>query len=481
MIQSLRLRNLARWSLAIVCLVLCHSAVAQMGDRKLQNFILPSPLKFELSQSFNPWAPAGRYSADHFRLSGDMPWFGFTYSNQAPAIAAGRQFQAFPAGYELTDFKLGRKWGSVQAFRSTGFNSRMVRPSSARSFAGVGVDLKNSLGGELSGYALQGASAGDDTSAAPPGSQTVLSYNRNIPQKFKLQTEWSQSWQDLAANREPASGHGLFVKLSGDVFKANTTVSYRSQGEGLANPVAPAQGRGRNLITVDVSRSYKAHQLQYTSQRDSHKELRFLHLPSTDTHQKVLTWTYTPKVLPRVSAARVWTQQNGGGKHESEENLRLSLNTGIKSLKVGLAFLRGTRIDELEFRPLWERTGLAGDASLQIMKDRSLNVHYEMNELTVPATSQLLSSEALQLNTRLAFLEEKLAVLPALDYRHQRDSRGTLNSSLLNLVISAIVKIPRYLPGNELLFNFSSHRLTAIGTPDRHSAALTIQWNLKRM
>jgi hypothetical protein len=470
------LHNLAPWSLAIVCLVLCHSAVAQMDSRKLQTFAFPSPLKFDLSQSFHPWA------TDRFRLTGDLPWFGFVYSNNAPAIAAGREFQAFPAGYEVTDFKLGRKWGSVQAFRSTGFNSRIIGPASARSFTGVGVDLTKFLGGQLSGYALRGASAGDDeaaVSAAPPGSQTVVNYSRTLPKKFKLQTECSQSWQDLARGRESPSGRGLFVKLSGDVFKASTTVRYRAQGEGLANPVAPAQGRGRNLLTVDVSRSFKSHQLQYTSQRDSHDELRHQHLPSTDTHQKTLTWTYAPKVLPRFSAAQAWTQQSAGGKHESEETLRLSLNKGIKRLNLGLAYLRGARIDDLHAPPLWERTGLVGDASLEIMKNRQLNIHYEVNELTLPAASQLLSSEILQLNTRLAFLEEKLAVLPAMDYRHQADSRGTLDSSLLNLVISAIVKIPRYLPGTEVLLSFNSHRFTAMGTRDRHSAGLTIQWNLK--
>jgi hypothetical protein len=456
-----------------------------MGERKLQPFILSSPLKFDLSQRFNPWGPAGKLFTDRFRLSGNLPWFGFAYSNQAPAITAGRQFQAVPAGYKITDFKLGRKWGSVHGFRATGYDPRIVRPASARSFTGVGLDLPKFLGGQLSGYALRGAPAKADHetagSAIPPGSQTVLTFSRNVPKKFKLQTEWSQSWQELRPDQESPSGRGLFVKLSGDVLKTSTTVTYRSYGEGLANPVAPAQGRGRNLITVDISRSFKAHQLQYTNHTDSHDELRLLQLPSSDTHQETLTWTYSPKVLPRVSAAQVWTQQSGGGKRESEENLRLSLSKGIKRLNVGLAYLRGTRIDDFAFRPLWERTGLVGDASLEIKKDRRLNIHYEVNELMAPATSQLLSSETLQFNTRLAFMEEKLAVLPAMDYRHQGDSRGTLDSSLLNIVISAVVKIPRYLPGTELLLHFSSHRLTAMGTPDRHSAGLTIQWNLKTM
>jgi hypothetical protein len=99
----------------------------------------------------------------------------------------------------------------------------------------------------------------------------------------------------------------------------------------------------------------------------------------------------------------------------------------------------------------------------------------------VPATSQLVSSETLQINTRLAFLADRLALLPAVDYRHHRDSRGTLDSSLLNFVLSTIVKLPRYVPGTELLINFSSHRLTAMGTPDRSSAGLTLHWNFKRL
>ena len=164
----------------------------------------------------------------------------------------------------------------------------------------------------------------------------------------------------------------------------------------------------------------------------------------------------------------------------SEDNLRFGVGKDLKKLKLDVAYLRGTRMDDLTFRPLWERTGIFGDASLELLQGKRLNLHYETSAVNAPSTSALLVSKMLQINTRLSWLKDRFALVPALDYREQRASAGGVPSEFFNLVMTSLIKLPRYVPGTELLVTFSSLRASAIGQPEQNLARVKVQWKFKR-
>jgi hypothetical protein len=172
--------------------------------------------------------------------------------------------------------------------------------------------------------------------------------------------------------------------------------------------------------------------------------------------------------------------QIGTGSRLSEDNLRFGVSKSLKKLTLDLVYLRGTRIDDMTFRTLWERTGILSDASFELLPGKRLNLHYETSALEVPPASGILGSKILQINTRLSWFKDRLALVPALDYREQRASPGGLASEFFNLVMTSLIKLPRHIPGTELLITFSSLRTSAIGQQELNLARVRVQWNFKR-
>jgi len=315
------------------------------------------------------------------------------------------------------------------------------------------------------------------------GTQAILTLARDFKHGFKLQSEWTRSRQEWEPGKQPTHGEsGSFIKLSGKILKTDTTFTYRAQDAGLVNPVAPASGQGKNLLALDMKRTIKGHKFQYTRQMNTKTTFRSQGLQlTTGVNQDSLRWSYAPKILPQMAASQTWNTQSAPGKMQAEENLALSLNKGLKRLILGMSYLRGARIDQINTLDLWERTGWVGIASFEVQNGRKLNFHYETSEMTLLPTSEVLTSESLRFNTRLGYWEDKLSFVPILDYQKNGDNQGKLNTSLINFVITALMKLPRYLPGAEVIFTVSSHHLSALGRPVQQNSGFVVQWNLKHL
>jgi len=484
--EMMRGRHFAALFIGVFLVLACPALRAQSQDKKQGIFVLPSFLKTELIQHINPWDRLGKFSTDRFKFTAGSKTYSFQFSNEAPTLLSGKQFLGLPGGYELAEFRLTKKWGSLSTFRSTGYNRRFVQSSTARKLTGLALAMPKSFwGAQLSGYFLQASPdkpAKGDPATPGKGAQTGFTFAKNFKKNFRLQTELSQFWQAVRSpGKQNEQTRGLFTQLTGKLAGADMSATYRNQGEGFVNPAIPVKGRGRGLFAVNVRRTHKKLQFEYVNQADSMAESRALSLASLGIHTESVRWTYSPKLWPQFSAIGMWIRQELAGKPQSENNLRFSANKGLKHFTLGMAYLRGSRIDAMAFQPLWDTWGLIGDASMEIQKNRRLNFHYETNNLTLHQTSQLLFTQTLQCNTRLSFLADALAFVPAVDYRHQQDNLGKVNFSLVNFVLSAIVKLPRYVPGTEVLLTFSSHHLSALGQQQQNSAGFVLQWNFKRL
>lgn len=482
----MRRRHFAALFIGLFLALVCPALRAQSQDKKQDSFVLPPFLKSELIQHINPWDRLGKFNTDRFKLSVGSKTYSFQLSNEAPALLSGKQFLGLPGGYDLAEFRLTKKWASLSAFRSTGYNRRYVQSSTARQLTGLALAMPKSFWGtQLSGYLLQASPnnpANGDPATPGNGTQTGFTLVRSFKRNFRLQTELSQFWQAVRSpGKQNEQTRGLFTQLTGKLAGADMSATYRKQGEGFVNPAIPLRGRGRGLFAVNVRRTHKKLQLEYTSQLDSMAESRALSLASLDIHTESVRWTYSPKLWPQFSAIGMWIRQELARKPQSENNLRFSANKALKRFTLGMAYLRGSRTDAMTFQPLWETWGLVGDASVEIQKNRRLNIHYETNNLALHQTSQLLFTQTLQFNTRFSFLTDKLSFVPTVDYRHQQDNLGSVNLSLVNIVLSVLVKLPRHVPGTEVLLSFSSHHLSALAQQQQNSAGFVVQWNFKHL
>ena len=486
MCKVLRSKKSKSFLSTLIFVICCPLLGAQTAEKK-PVLELSAPLKMELSQGLDPLDPHGSFATESWKLTGGGKSFSFEHSNQAPGFTTGKQFQVLPGGYELARFSSSRKWGSLHAFRTTGHDTRLVAPSLARRFSGLAAEApKSFLGTRLGAFFLHAApekvkaTAKSRGSSAPAASQLGLTLARDFKKGFKLESEWSQTPRPVRKSKAGSvrGSQALFVKVSGSVARSETNITVRSQGGDFVNPALPVHQLGRNSLAMDARRTFKKFEVQYARNQDRlRKSAAF---PGQSVSHEVVRWSFTPKRWPQMSAAQTWMNQVGTGSRLSEDNLRFGVGKDLKKLKLDVAYLRGTRMDDLTFRPLWERTGIFGDASLELLQGKRLNLHYETSAVNAPSTSALLVSKMLQINTRLSWLKDRFALVPALDYREQRASAGGVPSEFLNLVMTSLIKLPRYVPGTELLVTFSSLRASAIGQPEQNLARVKVQWKFKR-
>ncbi len=469
-----------------LCVYPCHPAASRSSEETTPAISFPSPVKYEFSQRFDPFDSLGKFATERFRLTADLSPLTMRYSNQAPSLLTGLQLQGSPSSYSMAELLLTRKWGTVSVFRSTGSNSRYVPRDAARKISGAGFELpKSVLGTRITGYLLHAAPAQRFARPMGPssrsGTQMVIGAARESQKGFRFRAELSQSWQPLTVDaRKTDHGKGLYTRLEGPLLKADIALTFRAQEENLTSTLAPARGRGRELVTLDVRRKFGLHQFQYSHSHDARSALHLRQLPSSLLRQDVLRWNYAPKRFPQLAASQTQTSESGAGRSEAEESLLLSMNKSLKRMSLGLTFLRGTRIDQLTLRSLWERTGVTGDASFEIQRERRLNIRYELVDFTAMTNSTVVSSDNLQVNTRLSCFGDRLALSPALHLRRQEENPSGRHSSLLNLVFLAIMRLPRYIPGAEVAMTVSSRHIADLGQPWERTTGFVVRWTLKR-
>jgi hypothetical protein len=490
----IRIRGVVGLALLCSFLVLSrHGGFAQANGAKNNPLNLQLPVSVEWNESLNPRAQ-NIMAADGFKFRGGTKNFKMQFSTQAPGILGGKQFQWMPGGYQLSEFVLSRKWGSIQGFRSLRYNTRIVQPDLARTITGAGIDVpKSFLGTRLSAYFLHAAPTPEASRSKPnslagsEGSQVGLTLARELRKDTKVQAEWAQSQQQsngfISDNRTGSPGRtrrGLMLRLDSTVVRTEISSSLAVRDEGLANPAAPAYGPGKQNLRLDARRKFRGHQFQYSSQSDDQRASPFLGVAVIDVREHTAGWNYAPKHLPQVSAAQTWSRQTAAGRAEQESGFRMALAKSLRRINASLSLARTMRSDLRISRPLWDRTVLSGDATVEVCKGQRLHVRYESSGMRQHTILQEVSASSLQLDTRVNVWGDKLSLTPTFDLRRQRGSLPVLSLSTARFSLSALIKVPRWIPGTDFLIHFTSNHVGSAGRPDWNRADLVMRWNFKR-
>ena len=472
--------------------LLCTSGFAQANVGQAAAPPLPLPLSVEWSEAIHPWGDH-KLAADRYAVLAKTKNFKLQFSNQTPAFLGISQFQGLPGGYRITEFALTRKWGTIHAFRSLGFNPRSVPAGQARSFTGAALELPKFIAGtNLSAYLLRAAPAARarqpaGQTAAPDGSQIGFAVFRGIGKQSRLLAEWVQTHYGTASSpsgdRSPLSGglrRGLVVKFDGILAKTDLNLTLATRGLGLASPAMPVYQPAKRSLRLDVRRKLKQHQLQYSNQYESRQAVPVLQWGFMGVKEQTVRWAYAPRRLPQISASHTWSRQRAAGRLENEETSRLSLGKTLRRINASLALLRTSRTDLQSSCLVLDRYTAAADATLRIRQDTQLHVRYEMGRLAQPAWSQRLSTSGLELDTRFRLWTDRLSLVPVFTYRRQADRYSASALSAARIAVAAQIRLPRRIPGSDLLVNFASQHLSSTGSPGQGSREMSLRWNFKR-
>ncbi len=438
------------------------------------------PISLEWSESLDPRAP-NKLATEGFKFQGGTRNLKMKFSTQAPGILGGKQFQWMPGGYQLFEFSLSRKWGSIQGFRSLRYNARIVRPDNARAVTGAGVEVPKSLLGTcLSAYFLHAAPTTEarlsqsNTLAGSAGSQFGLTLTRELKKGARLQAEWTQTQHKFRSSSAIKSGgslggarRGLMMRFEGVLARTDLNSTFIARDEGLANPAAPAYGPGKRNLRLDARRKLKGHQFQYSAQSDVQKASPFRGFPMDDLREHVASWSYASKRLPQFSASQTWLWQTVAGRQEEETGLRLSVARSVRKVNASMTLLHAQRTVAHSSSPLWQRTVLTGDATIEIRKGRQLHARYETSTMQLPTIRQEVAVSSLRLDTRVNMWGEKLSLAPALDIRRQGGSLPALGRTAARLGLSAQIKVPRWIPGTDF-----ARSISPLTTSDRQDARI---------
>ena len=482
------------WILILFWLLLPRaSGFAQTNEDRAPTSLLPFPLSIEWSEAIHPWADR-KLTADRFAFLARTKNLKLQFSNQTPGFLGGSQFQGLPGGYRLTEGALTRKWGTIHAFRSLGFNPRTVPAAQARTFTGAALELpKFILGTNLSAYLLGAAPDArarpplSNQMAAPSGAQIGLALSRQLGKQTRLLAEWVETHFAVPSSplgdRSPLSGgmrRGLMVKFDGALSKTDLNLTLITRELGLANPAMPMYQPAKQTLRLDVRRKFKQHQLQYGNQSDSQRADPILRWEVMGAKEQTVRWTYTPRRLPQIAASHTWSRQHADSRQEEEETSRISLGKTLRRLSAGLALLRTARTNLLSSCQVLARHTAAVDATFMIRQGTQLHMRYEIGRLAQPVRSQHLSTSGLQFDTRIRLRTDRLSLIPVLDFRRQADSSSADALSAVRVAVAAQVRLPRRFPGTDLLVNLASQYRSSAGQPGQGSRELSLRWNFKR-
>lgn len=467
--------------------------VAQTGGAKPAPGQPSLPVSIEWGESFNPRAQS-KLATNSFRFGVNTKTLKMQYSTQAPAFLGGKQFQWMPGGYQVADFSVARKWGAIHGFRSLRFNSAAVRRDLARTITGAGMEIpKSPLGARVSAYFLH-ASPMEEARAAKTvsligskGTQFGVALVRDFNKQARLQAELSESRHEarpMPAKESPGPFGGarraLMLGFEGTAARTEFSSTFISRGEGMANPAAPSYAPGKQNARLNARRKFKDHQFQYSAQSDAQKAVPFLGIVVRGIREQSLSWSYVRKRMPQVSASVSSSRQTVAGRSEVERGMRLSLAKSVRRISATLGFANAQRTDLQSMRPQWRRNVLSADTGLEIGKGKRLHIRYEASSMVQDALAQKLMVSSLQMDTRVLLWKEKVSLTPTLDVRRQAGTIPAQRQTSARMALSALLKLPRWIPGTDLLLNFASNHVRSAGRPDWNRMDLTMHWNFKR-
>ena len=399
-----------------------------------------------------------------------------------------------PGGYQLSEFSLSRKWGSIQGFRSLRYNSRIVLPEYARTITGAGLEIpKSLLGTRLAAYFVHAA----PTQAARLSRRQHPGGIGRFPIRFhsgavlnkraRFQAELTQAQHENRSFSAIKSGEpsrrarrGLMMRFKGVLARTDFNATFLAKDEGLANPAAPAYGPGNRNFRLDARRKLKGHQLQYSAQSDAQRSAPYRGFPRGDVQEHIASWSYASKRLPQFTASQTWLRQTAAGRPEEERGYRLAVAKSVRKVNASMTLLHALRMDALSSRALWQRTVLAGDATIEICTGRQLHARYETSTMQQLTIRQHVDVSSLQLDTRINLWGEKLSLTPTFDIRRQGGSLPALGQTAARLGLSVQIKVPRWIPGSDFVVHCTANHIRTAGSPDWSRADLTMHWNFKR-
>jgi hypothetical protein len=488
-------------SYVLVCLFLVSLLVirspagsAQTSRGKNEPVILPLPFKMEWGQSLNPWAQT-KLNTDRYRFLAGSKTVQFQFSNQAPGFWGGRQFQGLPGGYQLTDFSIARKWGTIYGFQTVGHNSRMVRSEMARSITGAGVEAPKPLfGTRIAAYYLHGApgktgrSSYRDSMPGSAGSELGLTLARNLGKKVKIQAELVQTQQRIpfsaSANEYGARRgrrNGYWARLDGTLARTEFGLTYVDRGEGLSNPAIPRYGAGNQGIWLDARRKLKRHQFQYSGSSNVQRTSPLLGLAAREVREDTIRWTYSAGRLPQISVSETWNRQASASRFEEESICRIAMDKSIRRVNAAVAMVHARHLGSQSSGIMWDRTVLSGDFNIGITKEHRFHMRYEVNGLRQHALSQRLSSNILQFDTRFALFTGRLSLAPSLDLRRQNGNLPIFDVTAARITLATQIQMPRRIPGTDLSIYFGSNSIYTAGHSVSNRTEFTVRWNFRRM
>jgi hypothetical protein len=459
---------------------------AQDKEKDSMPFKVPSLFKLELSQNLDPSRRWNRLATDRFKLVVGNDALSLIYSDQPPPVLDRLQLGALPFGYRLVEASLKRKWGSFVAFRSMGYDPGISPPQFAETVSGGAVELpKTPLAMQVSGYFLRASYPGR---SEPPaggsallqgGSQFGLTASREFQRGFRLQSEWSYTRREEGAGKPGAlEGNAVFVTLTGRNRLADTSLTYRARGSGFGSPALSVHGQAAQQIAMTLQRKFMRHQFSYSSQMDSSQPLGHA-APVTGVHREGVRWTFTPRLWPVLSAAKTWLCQTSPDRSEREDNLSLSLSKTVNPLALSLAYLGNSRMNIPSRGTLWRRNDLLGDASLAISRKEKVEFHYERGDMVLGNQADQVLARSMRLSTQLFAWQGKLALTPVWSYQTQRQRSGAGLKSALGFVLSAQIKLPRQVPGTDLLLSFAALHSDFLPVPARNCTNFVMRWNFR--
>lgn len=467
---------------ASIALVFCVQGFAQAGEKKADLLSLPLRVSLEWNELVNPRA-ASILVNDGFKLSGGTENLKLQFSTQGPGLLAGRRFQWLPAGYRIGEFGLSRGWGSIRGFRSFGWNPALVRAGSGRRIAGAGVEMPRLLFGMRLGVSILHASSEREAGV----SQVGLALAREWKGGARLQAEWAGSplahaspAPGMQAAHPARMGGGWMVKFDGTPARTRVGLVLVGRGEGPANPaVASYMPAGRDL-RIDVRRKFGGHEFLYGGRAEGRRALSVQGLGARSVREDTFVWAWSPGRLPRLAASLYWSRQAAAGSAEQESGTRLSVSRSTRRFGAGITLLRARRSQLFSMRPLWRRTSLSGEVSVEMGKGRRLQVRYETGRMLPAGLLQPLNSYALKADTRLELLGGRLSLLPVLDLAGQRGGSPASGMMVMRASLAARIKPPRWFPATEWLVQLASNHARTGDCFRSSRTDLVFRWNYKK-
>ncbi len=459
-----------------VMLTAAPVAQGQMREERPPPISLAA-VRWEISQHVSVLRAPKKPVTDRFSFATEIRDLSLFYSSQTPSIIGHKEFAALPGGYQLAGAALKQGWGSISAFRSTGFMGGVDIGRLANRVAYLGGEVSRApLSTRVSAYVLRAAATSGRSS--PAGSQAGLEVSREYGRGSKVSAEWSHArlQEEPNGRTHPRNRNAIYVKWAGPSPLGEAQLVLRLRGDGFGNPAVALAPQAVRFVAMTLQRKLYGHQLVYSCQFDSREQALAGGTGAADTRREDLAWAYAARFLPRLSLAGSWIRENRTGRPEAESSLTVGASRKILRLQLSLAHTASQRQDVSSSASIARRSGLVAATVAEISPGRRVEVRYERNGSSCGRPATDLLSSRLRIQSGVATFGNRISLSPALDYRQLRRAGGAEISSA-TLSLSAQLPTPRRFRVGVLSLMFATG--SSGFQREQSSTDVIVRWGLK--